>query len=656
MFRGFDRVVLAAAFAGAMLPGGVALRAQSATDDAATGDAALVGRGEYLARAADCMPCHTGDKTKPYGGGLGLATPFGTIYSVNITSDKATGIGGWSFADFKRALHNGIRADGAYLYPAMPFDAFTKIEDDDLRALWAYIRRLAPVDAPNCENQLEFPFNVRLGMIAWRELFFAPGYYQPTAGKSPEWSRGGYLVEALAHCSDCHSPRDVMGAIKGKAQFTGTKIDGFYAPNIASAALAKNWSHNDLVQFLKTGTAPEKTTVLGPMATVVHDSLAYLTPADLGDIATWLLDSPPPPDMPAPEKLSPLPPATYRRAAELYIDNCAACHQDHGRGIPGAVPPLADNPAVTAAEPYNVITVALEGLKPGGNYGAMPSFAGRLSDDRLADLVNYVRTSWGNQGTANATPQMVAAWRSAAGVPDYGSQAASGFECPRLGGAPGTPGANPVAVSGLSALLHAGDNRIADLVATYKRVVPGAGPAEVVNALIAADCPVVAAKGDPDWQKAAELHSFALQVAAEVSPQAAAAPIPAVDVIWASPAGRSLVYREPESFGGPLACPEDTAHLVPADLVTRAGALIGKPALPIAGDTAAGLALRFLGQAPKAPPADLANALIAAYCAEVTAQKPADDALQRAWMQDFGAQIVQALQQRTMSAGNGGAR
>ncbi len=239
-----------------------------------TDDAGLVARGEYLARAADCMPCHTGDKAKPYGGGLGLATPFGTIYSVNITSDKATGIGGWSFADFKRALHDGIRADGAYLYPAMPFDAFTKIEDDDLKALWAYIRRLPPIAAPNRENRLEFPFNVRIGMIAWRELFFAPGYYQPTAGKSPEWSRGGYLVEALAHCSDCHSPRDVMGAIKGKAQFTGTAIDGFYAPDIASAALAKTWSHNDLVQFLKTGTAPEKTVVLGPMATVVHDSLA----------------------------------------------------------------------------------------------------------------------------------------------------------------------------------------------------------------------------------------------------------------------------------------------------------------------------------------------------------------------------------------------
>src|SRR5215472_10168722 len=150
-----DRVAQAALLASALLLGCATAHAQAPADDAA-----LVSRGEYLARAADCMPCHTGDKTKPYAGGLGLATPFGTIYSVNITSDKTTGIGGWSFADFKRALHDGIRADGAYLYPAMPFDAFTKIEDDDLKALWAYIRRLLPIDAPNRENQLEFPFNV----------------------------------------------------------------------------------------------------------------------------------------------------------------------------------------------------------------------------------------------------------------------------------------------------------------------------------------------------------------------------------------------------------------------------------------------------------------------------------------------------------------
>ena len=208
-------------------------------------DAALVSRGAYLARAADCAPCHTGDASKPFAGGLALKTPFGTLFSVNITSDPETGIGKWTFDEFKNALHQGIRADGAYLYPGMPFDAFTKIEEDDLEALWAYVRRIPPVKAPNPQNQLSFPFDVRLGMLAWRELFFSPGYFKPAAGKSAEWNRGAYLVEALAHCSDCHSPRNIMGAIKGKALFTGTEVDGFYAPDIASGALAKTWTSLD---------------------------------------------------------------------------------------------------------------------------------------------------------------------------------------------------------------------------------------------------------------------------------------------------------------------------------------------------------------------------------------------------------------------------
>jgi mono/diheme cytochrome c family protein len=159
-------------------------------------DAALVARGAYLARAADCAPCHTGNASQPFAGGLGLKTPFGTLFSVNITSDPETGIGKWTFDQFKNALHQGIRADGAYLYPGMPFDAFTKIEEDDLEALWAYVRRIPPVNAPNPQNQLWFPFDVRLGMLAWRELFFSPGYFKPAAGKSAEWNRGAYLVEA----------------------------------------------------------------------------------------------------------------------------------------------------------------------------------------------------------------------------------------------------------------------------------------------------------------------------------------------------------------------------------------------------------------------------------------------------------------------------
>jgi len=509
----------------------------SAGAQASMDDAALVSRGEYLARAADCAPCHTGDASKPFAGGLAFKTPFGTLFSVNITSDPETGIGKWTYAQFKNALHQGIRADGAYLYPAMPFDAYTKIEEKDLEALWAYVRRIAPVKASNPDNDLSFPFDVRLGMLAWRELFFAPGYFTPTAGKSTEWNRGAYLVEALGHCSDCHSPRNIMGAVKGKAVFTGSEVDGFYAPDIASAALAKTWSSENLVQFLKTGSSPQRGSVFGPMADVIHDSLSHLTDPDLAAIVTYLLDSPPPPDMPAPQKLSPLAPAVYRHAAKLYIDNCATCHQPHGTGIAGAIPPLAGNPAVTAREPYDVIAAVLEGLPAGGTYGPMPSFAGRLSDDEIADLANYVRTSWGNRADPNASARMIAAWRATVSVPDFGTQAAAAFDCPRVGGAPGAAGPQPATVAALSGMLQGGNRNMPELIADYERMTPGANPAEAVNALVSAYCPVVAASDAPTYRKFAELRRFSLQAAAAVSPQAAAVPFPPVDMVWATPAG-----------------------------------------------------------------------------------------------------------------------
>jgi mono/diheme cytochrome c family protein len=620
----------------------------SAGAQASQDDAALVSRGEYLARAADCAPCHTGDASKPFAGGLAFRTPFGTMFSVNITSDPETGIGKWTYAQFKNALHQGIRADGAYLYPAMPFDAYTKVEENDLEALWAYVRRIAPVKAQNPDNELSFPFDVRLGMLAWRELFFAPGYFTPTAGKSMEWNRGDYLVEALGHCSDCHSPRNIMGAVKGKAVFTGSEVDGFYAPDIASAALAKTWTKDNLVQFLKTGSSPQRGSVFGPMADVIRDSLSHLTDPDLAAIVTYLLDSPPPPDMPAPQKLSPLAPAVYRHAAKLYIDNCATCHQPHGTGIAGAIPPLAGNPAVTAREPYDVIAAVLEGLPAGGTYGVMPSFAGRLSDDEIEDLANYVRTSWGNRADPNASARMIAAWRATVPVPDFGTQAAAAFDCPRVGGAPGVAGPQPATVAALSGMLQGGNRNMPELIADYERMTPGGTPAEAVNALVSAYCPVVAASDAATYRKYAELRRFSLQAAAAVSPQAAAVPFPPVDMIWATPAGRSFVARLPGPFSGKITCPADDGKLVPEELVTKARAALGKRRLPVGGVATVALTTRFATQNPKATPADLANALIAAYCPAVTAGRSIDPAERFSWLEGFGEQVIQTLQMRTM--------
>ncbi|MCS0495270.1 c-type cytochrome [Ancylobacter sp. MQZ15Z-1] len=612
--------------------------------DAPTDDSALVARGEYLARAADCMPCHTSDPNKPFAGGLGLKTPFGTLYSVNITSDKATGIGTWSYEDFRRALHDGIRKDGAYLYPAMPFDAYTGITEDDLKALWAYVRRIPAVDAPNPENGLVFPFDVRLGMLAWRELFFRPAFFTPTPGKSDAWNRGAYLVEALGHCSDCHSPRDVMGAIKGKAAFTGAEIDGFYAPDIASAALARSWTKDTLVEFFKTGSAPHKTLVFGPMAEVVRDSLSRLTDADLAAMATYLLDSPPPPDMPAPQKASPLPPEVYARASKIFIDNCAACHQQQGTGLLGAIPSLAHNPAVTAAEPYNVITVVLQGLPADGRYGAMPSFAGRLSDEQIAELANYVRTSWGNDGAPNATAKMVATWRETQKVPDYGTQAASAFDCAEVGGAPGASGPDPKAVAAISSVLQGGDVDVDAMVNSYEAAAPDASPAQVVDALMAAYCPVVAAGGGDDYHKLAKLRRFTLQAAAAAAAPTAATPFPPVPVVWAVQAGTSLVSRAPKSLAGPLSCPADNGKLVPKALVADASGLIGTPTLPVEGSAGAGWAKALAKKDPKAHLAALANALIIAYCRVVADAPGLEAAQQHDYVESFGQQVIQTLQ------------
>jgi cytochrome c553 len=449
-----------------------------------------------------------------------------------------------------------------------------------------------------------------------------------------------------------------MGAVKGKAQFTGAEIDGFYAPDITSGALAKSWTKDGLVQFFKTGSAPQKTSVFGPMADVVHGGLADLTDPDLAAMATYLLDSPPPPAAPAPQKLSPLPANVYQRAAKLYVDNCAGCHQDHGTGTPGSIPPLAGNPAVTPAEPYNVIAVMLQGLPPGGSYGAMPSFAGRLSDSQVADLANYVRTSWGNQATPNASPRMVAAWRATVKVPAFGTEAAAALSCPWVGGAPGAAGPDAQAVATLSAMLKGGNRNVPELVKLYQDAVPGADPSEVVNALIAAYCPVVAASQAPAYEKYTELNRFSMQAAADVSPQVAAVSFPPVDVIWATPAGRSLVAREPDPFTGKLTCPATDGKLVPNDLVTKAQVLIGKPKLPMQGSASAELAATLATQNPKAAPADVANALIAAYCSTVTAAasaepaEPASSVQGFGWVEGFGHQVIQTLQLRAVASKN----
>jgi mono/diheme cytochrome c family protein len=369
-----------------------------------------VARGEYLARAGDCISCHTASGGAPFAGGLRLDTPFGYMLSPNITPDPDTGIGRWTAADFQRAMREGINRHGQDMFPVMPFDFYTRVTTEDVDAIYAYLRTVAPVRNAVDVNHLDFPFNQRWSMGVWRELFFTPGVYRPDPAKSASWNRGAYLVEGLGHCSDCHSPRNLMGGIEKSKAFTGATIDGWFALNLSSNLHTGlgDWTADDIATYLKTGAFKGRTTALGPMAEVVRNSTRYLTEDDLKAIGEYLKSLPPSSSLRSPR---PQPPTERMQAAGLYLDLCSGCHQSGGRGIPGTFPPLAGNGVVVAPDPANILKVMLEGVPAQGKYVPMPSFADRLTDKGMADLANYVRTSWGNNAPANATAEMAARLR-----------------------------------------------------------------------------------------------------------------------------------------------------------------------------------------------------------------------------------------------------
>jgi mono/diheme cytochrome c family protein len=365
-----------------------------------------VERGQYLATAGDCISCHTAPSGKPFAGGLKMNTPFGYLLTPNITPDIQTGIGSWSQEDFFRAIHDGVNKRDQDLFPAMPFVAGTKVSREDVNAIYAYIKTIPPVKNQVSVNHLDFPFNIRKSMMFWRELFFTPGFYEPDPSKSVSWNRGAYLVEGLGHCSDCHSPRDVLGGIKQSKAFTGALIDGWFALNLTSNLTTGlgSWSAGDIATYLKTGVYPGKTSALGPMAEVVHNSTSQLADEDLLAMATYLKTLPSNSSLYGGNKKID---AHKVEGARLYIDNCSGCHQSSGRGVQGVIPPLAANPAVIAPNPGNIMKVVLNGVPIQNNYIAMPGFASKLTDIEIAELINYARSSWGNAASANVTPAMV---------------------------------------------------------------------------------------------------------------------------------------------------------------------------------------------------------------------------------------------------------
>ena len=371
-----------------------------------------VQRGEYLARAGDCVSCHTAAGGAAFAGGGRLDTPFGFLLAPNITPDSETGIGRWSATDFYRAMHDGVNKRGQDMFPAMPYTFFTKVTREDSDAIYAYLFSVKPVRNALVVNQLRFPFDQRWTMMVWNELFFRAGTFKPNPAQSPSWNRGAYLVEGLGHCSSCHSPRDAMGGIENAKAFTGATIDGWFALNLTSNLHTGlgDWSADDIATYLKTGSAKGKTTTLGPMAEVVRNSLSYLTDRDLRAMAEYLKS------IPANSSLrsgAPAPDPTRQHGATLYLEYCGGCHQAKGRGIPGVFPPLAGNGVVLAPDAANVLKVVLGGVPPRGGYIPMPAFAPTLTDTDIADIVNYVRTSWGNGAAPNVTALMASRMRDA---------------------------------------------------------------------------------------------------------------------------------------------------------------------------------------------------------------------------------------------------
>lgn len=365
--------------------------------------------GEYLARAGDCISCHTAPGGTPYAGGLRMQTPFGDMLTPNITPDPDTGIGKWSADDFYRALHDGVGRQVGDLYPVMPYTFYTKVTRADSDAIYAFLMAQKPVKNAVQVNQLRFPFDIRQTMAFWRELYFREGTFAPDPARDADWNRGAYLVEGLGHCSACHSPLNRLGAVEQNKAFTGATIDGWFALNLTSDLRTGlgEWSVDQVVTYLKTGALKGKSTTLGDMAEVVHNSLGFMTDGDLRAMAVYLKSIPARTAAAGPRGNEPVP----DQAAKLYLDNCSGCHQAKGRGIPGTFPPLAGNGVVQAADPANIVKVVLWGVPMQNGYVPMPGFAAQLSDQQIADLANYVRTNWGNGAPPNATPRFVAAAR-----------------------------------------------------------------------------------------------------------------------------------------------------------------------------------------------------------------------------------------------------
>jgi mono/diheme cytochrome c family protein len=390
--------------------------------------ASLVQRGEYLARAADCMVCHTAQGGKPYAGGFAFTLPFGTLYSTNITPDRETGIGAYSDADFLKAMHTGVRRDGARLYPAMPYAAYTYVTDADALAIKAYLFSLAPVHAPARPNALAFPFNQRALMALWSMPFNPDKRFQPDASQSPAWNRGAYLAEALAHCGECHTPRNPAFALDNRKKFGGALTAGWRAYNISSD---KNtgigaWSDDQVFAYLSNGHATGHGTATGPMGEAVDNSFSQMAPSDVRALAVYLRTVPPTSSSDLPATLAPPASESHRqgpqiadvRGKQVFEGACASCHSWSGVSPVTPAATLTGARAVNDPSAVNVAQVVLSGAARRIPQGAlsMPAFGDAYSDAEIAAVANYVTARFGS-APSSITEKQVADLRKQTAQP-----------------------------------------------------------------------------------------------------------------------------------------------------------------------------------------------------------------------------------------------
>ena len=351
-----------------------------------------VARGATLAAIGDCSVCHTSDGGRPYAGGRGLPTPFGTIYVTNITPDPDTGIGRWPEAAFRRAMRDGIDREGRHLYPALPYPHFTRATDDDIDALYAFLMTRQPVQATVPPNRLPFPLNVRTTLAGWNLLFLRPGAWTPDPAQSPEWNRGAYLVEAVGHCGACHTPHNALGAERDTQALGGGVAEGWSGhPLQAGSPAAQPWTVDELAEYLATGLSAQHGAAAGPMLAVTRE-LSHVPAADVRAIAAYVASG-------MPRSTPPSTPLEATAEDAVFTGACAACHAAAAPMTRAGAPSLALSTTVNAPSPRNAIRVILHGIAPREDAPSliMPGFGAALSDQQVADLVRYVRAHYSSR-------------------------------------------------------------------------------------------------------------------------------------------------------------------------------------------------------------------------------------------------------------------